>query len=48
MKESEIERWLVSQIKAMGGIADKFVSPGNPGVPDRIIVMPDGRVILQS
>ncbi len=46
MKESEIERWLVSQIKAMGGIADKFVSPGNPGVPDRIIVMPDGRVIF--
>lgn len=46
MKESEIERWLVNQIKDLGGIADKFVSPGNPGVPDRIIVMPNGRVIF--
>lgn len=46
MKESDIERWLVSQIKDLGGIADKFVSPGNPGVPDRIIVMPNGRIIF--
>ncbi len=46
MKESEIERWLVNQIKDLGGIADKFVSPGNPGVPDRIIVMPSGRIIF--
>lgn len=46
MKESDIERWLVTQIKALGGFADKFVSPGNPGVPDRIIVMPGGRIIF--
>ena len=46
MKESEIEGWLVSQIKKLGGFADKFISPGNPGVPDRIIVMPGGRVIF--
>lgn len=42
--ESKIERWLVNQIKSMGGIADKFVSPANPGVPDRLIVMPGGKV----
>lgn len=46
MKESEIEKWLVGQIKALGGFADKYVSPGNPGVPDRIIVMPGGRIIF--
>lgn len=46
MKESEIERWLVTQIKDMGGSADKFVSPGNPGVPDRIVIMPGGRIIF--
>lgn len=46
MKESDIEKWLVSQIKTLGGFADKFTSPGNPGVPDRIIVMPGGRVIF--
>lgn len=44
MKESEIERWLVEQVRRLGGIADKFVSPGNPGVPDRLVVMPGGRV----
>lgn len=46
MKESDIEKWLVGQIKEIGGFADKFVSPGNPGVPDRIIVMPGGRIIF--
>lgn len=46
VKESDIEKWLVGQIKALGGFADKFVSPGNPGVPDRIIVMPGGRIIF--
>lgn len=44
MKESELERWLVKQIHDLGGIADKFVSPGNPGVPDRLIIMPGGKV----
>nr|WP_243116817.1 VRR-NUC domain-containing protein [Heliophilum fasciatum] len=28
----------------MGGIAYKFVSPGNNGVPDRIVLLPGGRI----
>lgn len=43
-REAKIEEWLVKEVKKLGGIADKFVSPANPGVPDRIIVMPGGRV----
>ncbi len=43
-REAKIEEWLVKQIKELGGIADKFVSPANPGVPDRLIVMPGGKV----
>ena len=31
------------KIEALGGIAYKFISPGRAGVPDRIIVTPDGR-----
>ena len=31
-------------MKKLGGVAYKFVSPGNAGVPDRLIVMPGGRV----
>lgn len=42
--ESKIEEWLVNQVKQMGGIADKFVSPANPGVPDRLIILPGGKI----
>ncbi len=31
-------------MKELGGVAYKFVSPGNAGVPDRICVMPEGLV----
>ena len=43
MRESEIERRLVQQVRKHGGLCYKFTSPGNPGVPDRIIITPDGR-----
>ncbi len=46
MKESEIEAWLVRGVKALGGVAYKFVSPGNVGVPDRLVVLPGGRVVF--
>lgn len=42
--ESDVERRLVKGIKKIGGIAFKFVSPGNSGVPDRIVALPDGVV----
>lgn len=44
MLEKEIESWLSQQIENMGGLALKFVSPGNPGVPDRIYILPNGKV----
>ena len=45
MKESTIEARLVRMVRAKGGLCYKFVSPGNPGVPDRIVITPDGRTI---
>jgi len=42
--EKDIENWLNKQIEQMGGLAFKFVSPGNPGVPDRIYILPNGEV----
>lgn len=45
MKESAIEAKLVRMVKDRGGLCYKFVSPGNPGVPDRIVITPDGRSI---
>lgn len=44
--EKQIENYLREQVKKMGGKAYKFVSPGNAGVPDRIVVLPGGRVIF--
>lgn len=46
MRESSIERKLVDGVKKLGGLCLKFVSPGNPGVPDRVIITKDGRIIF--
>ena len=46
MKESQIETQLVRGVRALGGRAYKFVSPGNTGVPDRLVVLPGGRIIF--
>ena len=40
MLEKDIERKLVAGVKRSGGKAYKFVSPGNVGVPDRIVIWP--------
>lgn len=44
MRESELERILVEEVRKEGGIAYKWVSPGNDGVPDRIVFFPGGEV----
>lgn len=41
MQEKEIEKILVAEVKKLGGRAYKWVSPGNDGVPDRIVVFPN-------
>lgn len=46
MKESQIEAKLVRVVRNQGGLCFKFVSPGNPGVPDRLIILPGGRVVF--
>lgn len=40
MRESEIEKILVNEVKKLGGRAYKWTSPGNAGVPDRIVIFP--------
>jgi hypothetical protein len=46
MTEKQLERRLVQGVKALGGKAYKFVSPGNVGVPDRIVILPGGAVLF--
>ena len=44
MRETEIEKRLVAEVKRNGGICPKFVSPGYSGMPDRIILLPKGKI----
>lgn len=44
MREKSIEAKLVDAVKAKGGVCWKFTSPGTAGVPDRIVLMPFGRI----
>lgn len=46
MLEKEIEEKLGKAVHSAGGLYYKFVSPGNEGVPDRIIILPGGRVFF--
>jgi len=44
MRERDLERYLVRQVKKRGGLCFKFVSPGNAGVPDRLIILPQNGI----
>lgn len=46
MYESTLEQAICKYIKALGGKAYKWVSPGNPGAPDRIAILPGGYIIF--
>lgn len=42
MQEKSIERKLSLAVKKHGGIAVKLVSPSYAGLPDRLVLLPDG------
>ena len=44
MKEKSLEQKVVAAVRAAGGIAPKFTSPGFDGVPDRLALLPGGRM----
>ena len=44
MREKNIESKLAAEVRRRGGLAPKFVSPGLDGVPDRLILLPSGKV----
>ena len=44
MREKIIEQHLVKAVKNSGGIAPKLVSPGFDGMPDRLVLLPGGRM----
>ena len=46
MRERDIEQRLVREVRKRGGEAFKWTSPGNDGVPDRIVMMPGGLLLF--
>ena len=44
MREKVIEQQVVKAVKSMGGIAPKLVSPGFDGMPDRLVLLPGGKL----
>lgn len=44
MREKIIEQHLVKAVKSSGGIAPKLVSPGFDGMPDRLVLLPGGKI----
>lgn len=42
MLEKQIEQKLIRMVKQQGGLALKFVSPSYAGMPDRLVLLPDG------
>ena len=46
MREASIKKSLRLKLKQIGCLFYKWVSPGNNGVPDRIVITPDGSVIF--
>lgn len=44
--ERDIEQKLRSMVERRGGHCLKFTSPSSGGVPDRIVLLPGGRVIF--
>lgn len=43
MREKALEQKFLMKVKGVGGLALKFVSPGFAGVPDRLVLIPDGK-----
>lgn len=44
MREREIEQTLVKEVASMGGWCLKWTSPSMAGIPDRIILLPEGKI----
>lgn len=46
MREAAIEKKLKKEVEARGGLFLKWTSPGFTGVPDRIALLPGGKLLF--
>jgi hypothetical protein len=48
MLEKTVEEYLVKEVRKIGGVAPKWTSPGNNGVPDRIVFLPNKQYFIET
>ena len=46
MLEKHIEQQFVKAVRAAGGIAPKLTCPGFDGMPDRLALLPGGKIVF--
>lgn len=44
MREKILEEKLIKAVQQNGGVCWNFTSPGTAGVPDRLLLLPGGRI----
>ncbi len=44
MRENIIEQRFTQAVRKAGGIAPKLISPGYDGMPDRLVLLPGGKI----
>lgn len=44
MRERDVEAHYKKLVEDIGGLFIKFTSPSHSGVPDRIVILPNGRI----
>ena len=46
MLERDVEKALCKRVKELGGKCEKFVSVNNRAVPDRLVILPNGKILF--
>ena len=46
MLEKQIERYFCKKVTELGGLAVKLSPAGTAGMPDRLVLLPGGRVVF--
>lgn len=46
MQEANVEKYLIRYVKDKGGLCLKFISASMRGLPDRIVILPQGKIFF--
>ena len=46
MRERDVEKYLKREIAKVGGECFKWTSPGRKGVPDQLVFLPSGAILM--